>query len=82
MKKIAISLPDDQAKSIEELRRKRKVPRSRVIQQAVALYLAEQERDNAVRAYVEGYRRKPERPTEAIGLARAAAAVLGEEDWE
>ncbi len=81
MKRVAISLPDAQADAIEEIRRRERIPRSRVIQRAIAVYLSEQGRHRASRAYEEGYRRKPE-GTEAEALARATAGVLGEEDWD
>ena len=82
MKKIAITLGDEQAEAIEKVRRERKIPRSRVIQQAVDFYLSHNSRINDIRAYEEGYRRKPERAKSPEGYARAAAEVLGEEDWE
>jgi metal-responsive CopG/Arc/MetJ family transcriptional regulator len=82
MRKIAISLPDHQAEAIERIRRRRGVPRSRVIQQALELYLAsEQAREEAERAYEAGYRAIPEDPADARSYARATAAVLGHEDW-
>jgi len=81
MRKIIITLPDDQAKAIEQIRRKRRVPRSRVIQEAVASYLAEQEYSLKVRAYIEGYRKYPE-GREAEAYVRMAAEVLEPEDWE
>lgn len=82
MKKVAISLPDDQAEAIERIRRKRRIPRSRVIQQAVAYYLAEQGIYAAVREYEEGYRRRPEDAAEAGAFGTATAAVLPEEEWQ
>ncbi len=81
MKKVAISLPDQQAAAIEQIRRKERIPRSRVIQRAIAFYLSEGERNRAVRAYEEGYRRRPE-GTEAEAFAQAITEVLGSEDWE
>jgi predicted transcriptional regulator len=81
MTKLAITLPEDQAKAIERIRRARRVPRSRVIQEAVAFYLTGRAQQEAVRAYEEGYRRKPESASEAESNARAAAEVLGHEDW-
>lgn len=80
MKKIAITLPDDQMRAVERIRRQRKIPRSRVIQQAVEFYLADAGLTEDSRAYEEGYRRKPERePVESY--ARAAAEILESEDW-
>lgn len=80
MKKVAITIPEDQAKAIEVIRRQRRIPRSRVIQQAIALYLEEQGSVEAVRAYEEGYRRRPE-GGEAKAFAAAVAEVLEDEDW-
>jgi metal-responsive CopG/Arc/MetJ family transcriptional regulator len=81
MKRFAVSLPDHQARAVEEVRRRRRVPRSRVIQEAVELYFREQQRARDVRAYAEGYRRRPEKAGHAEGYARAAAEVLGDEEW-
>ncbi len=82
MKKFAISLPDHQATAIEEVRRRRKIPRSRVIQEAVEVYFREQHRSRDIEAYLEGYRRRPEKTGQAEGYARAVAEVLGHEEWE
>ncbi len=81
MKRVAISLPDEQAAAIEQIRQRKRIPRSRVIQQAITVYLAQQGRTKAIRLYEEGYRRKPE-GVEAMAFAAAAAAVLPKEDWE
>ena len=81
MKKIAISLPDHQARAIEVLRRKRKMPRSRLISEAVSVYLAEREYSRIARAYIDGYRRHPE-GREAEAYVRIAPEVLEPEDWE
>ncbi|MGH2348896.1 MAG: ribbon-helix-helix protein, CopG family [bacterium] len=82
MKKIAITLPEDQAKAIEAIRRKKRLPRSRIIQHAVARYLAEEGLVAAVREYEEAYRRIPEDVAEAEAYGAAASEVLSEEDWE
>ena len=79
MKKVAISLPDDQAQAIERIRRRARVPRSRVIQQAIALYLEAGGNSKKVRAYEAGYAR-PE-GIEAEAFAKATAAILSHEDW-
>ncbi len=80
MRRIRITIPDDQAAAVEQIRRRRGVSRSRVVQDALALTLAEEEKARAVRRYVEGYRRRPE-TGEATAFARAATAVLAEERW-
>ncbi len=81
MKKVAITLPDSQAEAIEQIRRKSRLPRSRVIQQAIALYLSAGGYFRAIRAYERGYERRPE-GSEAEGLAKATAGILPREDWE
>lgn len=81
MRKIAISLPDAQADAVERIRRRKRIPRSRVIQQALDLYLREVAKQPAIRAYVEGYQRHPE-GREAGAFARAAARALSREGWK
>ncbi|MBI3997783.1 MAG: ribbon-helix-helix protein, CopG family [Armatimonadetes bacterium] len=77
---MAITLPEDLAEAVEQIRRRDRIPRSRVIQRAIAHYLADLEHHQAIRAYEEGYRRRPEAAA-ARALARATASVLPEEDW-
>lgn len=81
MKKMAISLPDDQAEAVERIRRRRAVPRSRVISEAIGLYLADEARREAVDTYVDGYRRIPEDDGEARAYAAAGSAAMGSEEW-
>ncbi len=81
MKKIAITLPVDQAKAIEEIRCRRRIPRSRVIQEAVVCFLEVQGLSSRAHRYETGYRRVPEDAAEARALAAAGAAVLPTEDW-
>lgn len=81
MKRWAISLPDDLADALERVRRKERIPRSRLIQRAIALYLSERGRYQAIRAYEDGYRRIPEGADTEV-YAQAAAEVLEAEDWE
>jgi hypothetical protein len=81
MKKIAVSIPDDQMRTLERLRRRQRLPRSRVVQQALSFYFAHTGLSAEASAYEEGYRRKPEPSSDAKAYARAAAGVLGSEDW-
>jgi predicted transcriptional regulator len=82
MKKLAITLSVDQAEAIEKIRRRRRIPRSRVIQEAVARFLEAEGFSAQVRSYEAGYRRTPEDAREARAFADAGAAVLPVEDWE
>lgn len=78
---MSVTLPEDQMRAVERIRREQRIPRSRVIQQALSVYLGHAGIGDAVRAYEEGYRRKPERADAVDAYARAAAEVLGSEDW-
>jgi metal-responsive CopG/Arc/MetJ family transcriptional regulator len=80
MTKIAISLPDEQADAVEAIRRDERVPRSRVIQDAIALYLRHRAERRATREYEDGYRRMPEGGA-AEGYTQASADMLAAEDW-
>lgn len=82
MKKLAITLSAEQAEAIEKIRRRRRVPRSRVIQEAVARFLELEGVSSLAQSYEAGYRRVPEDVKEAQALATAGAAVLPIEDWE
>lgn len=81
MKRFAISLPDHQATAVERIRKFRNVPRSRIIQEAIDRYVAEEDEQEAIRRYVDGYRRIPEPGAAGDAYAQAAAEVLGHEDW-
>ena len=80
MRRVTISIPEAQAAAIEEIRRRKGISRSRVVQEAIALALAEQEKARAVRRYEEGYRRRAE-TTEALAYAKATAATMAKERW-
>ena len=82
MKKLAITLSEDQLRAIEAIRRKKRVPRSRVIQHAVSQYLAIQTEFGAAREYEEGYRHQPETAADVEVYAAATSAVLVREEWE
>ena len=80
MRRVTISIPEAQAAAIEEIRRRKGISRSRVVQEAIALTLAEQEKARAIRRYEEGYRKRPE-TTEALAYAKATAATMSKERW-
>ncbi len=59
-KRIAISLPDELFRSIERVRKRRRVARSRLIQEAVGDYVKRNDEKALEEAYFEGYRRFPD----------------------
>lgn len=81
MSKIAVTIPAEQMRALERVRRKHRLPRSRVVQQALSFYFAHAGLSEEVNAYEEAYRRTPERAAEAEAYAQATARVLDTEDW-
>lgn len=80
-KKIATSLPAEQFRALEQIRRRLKLKRSEAVQQALSLWLAGREEDEQVRRYVAGYQRRPEDAPAARAYVRAWATGQESEDW-
>jgi len=59
-KRIAISLPDDLYRRVESVRKRRRVPRSALIQEALGEYVRSTDVKAMEDAYFEGYRRIPD----------------------
>jgi metal-responsive CopG/Arc/MetJ family transcriptional regulator len=78
--KLAISLPPEDFREMESLRRKLKTTRSAVVRQALRTYFQARQQQAMVAQYVEGYRRFPERPEELAGLAQAQLAAMAAEE--
>lgn len=76
-KRIAVSLPDDMYRSLERARKSRRVPRSRLIQEAVGDYIRRTDEKALEEAYFEGYRRIPDGDDpDFIAIERAAIEDL------
>ena len=58
--KIAISLPKHNLKRIEKIRKELGVQRSTVIDMAIRYWLDNLEKENMIKQYQEGYKKKPE----------------------
>jgi metal-responsive CopG/Arc/MetJ family transcriptional regulator len=71
--KVAISISDHVFRRLERVRRARKLSRSAAIQGAVDRWLESEERSAEARAYVEGYRRVPEKLREIEAWTSAEA---------
>jgi hypothetical protein len=83
--KVAISLPEDQFRLMEKRRRTLKVSRSFAVRQALSQWLGLSRELDAIRRYVEGYRRAPESPEGWKSIeqvqAEGVAGELGHEAW-
>ncbi len=82
VQKIATSLPAAQFASVERLRRKLKLNRSQVVQEALTLWLAARSTGDLCDQYLRGYLRQPEDASEAKAMVRAWATGLEPEDWQ
>jgi len=74
--KVAISMPKEMFRSVEQTRRKLKLARSEAVVEALRAWLKKREEEELVRQYVEGYRKHPESKSEARVWTRLAAEVF------
>lgn len=82
--KVAVSLPKEVFRSVEQERRKLKMGRSEAVVEALRAWLKQHEEQELVRQYIEGYRKYPEHlsPEEAKArLKLAAQAFHPDERW-
>lgn len=77
--KIAISLPEEDFKKIEEVRKKLDIDRSSVIDRAIRFWLKHLEKEKLIKQYIEGYKRVPETARESKAMERVAAEAFKEE---
>lgn len=80
--KVAISLPEDVLKAVEEERKVRGESRSEFFRRAAERLLKQERESSAIKNYIHGYREMPESVGEVEAAHRAGAAVLIEEPWE
>ena len=79
--KVAISLPKEQFRLAEKQRRLLRVSRSAMVRQALSRWLDAFKEQEAIRQYVEGYRRHPQSPHEIRAMEQASAEALTHETW-
>ena len=80
--KIAISLPKDDFKRIEEIRKELGAQRSTVIDMAIRFWLKNIEEEKMIRQYEEGYKKKPEFLEEIKAMEQVSAEAFQEEGWK
>ena len=79
--KVAVSLPKELFDSMEQARRKLKLPRSAAVVEALRAWLKKQEEEKLIHLYVEGYRKHPESRLEVREGSRHAAREFGKDPW-
>ena len=79
--KVAVSLPKALFQSVEQARRKLKLPRSAAVVEALHAWLSSQEEEKRIRQYIEGYRKHPESTSEAKAWTRLSAREFHKDPW-
>jgi len=79
--KFTVSIPTEAYDEMETIRKKAGLTRSAFFFGAFLAWKDTRRRENAVKAYLTGYRETPEDPALAEAMARAAAEILPVEDW-
>lgn len=80
--KIAISLPVEDFKKIEKIRKESKIGRSSLIDKAISFWLKHLEEEELIRRYEDGYKKHPESAKEIHAMEIAAAQAFSEEGLE
>jgi metal-responsive CopG/Arc/MetJ family transcriptional regulator len=80
--KIAISLPKEDFYKLEQIRKKLNFGRSAIIDKAIRFWLDYREREELIKRYQEGYRKKPESIQEIEAFKQASAEAFKEENLQ
>lgn len=79
--KVAMSIPDDLYRAVEQARKKSGKSRSAFMQDALRHWLRQQEQAVLVREYEAGYRSSPEGEREVKAAEASAVRLLAAEEW-
>ena len=78
--KIAISLPTENFKRVEKIRKELGIERSAAIDIAIRFWLDNMEKQKMIKQYEEGYLRHPESTDEIKAMEELSADALKEEE--
>lgn len=79
--KVAISLPADLHRAVEQIRRTSGRSRSAVMQEALRYWIHRRREESLVQQYVAGYRAHPETAAEIETAEAAAVRLLASQEW-
>jgi len=79
--KFAVSIPGDEFKDLEILRKKKGLTRSAFIRNAIRLWKERREIQKLAKLYVDGYKKIPENLIEIEALEKASLGALSLEKW-
>ena len=77
--KIAISLPTEDLKRIEKIRKESGTQRSALIDEAIRFWLNNRDKNKMIEQYEEGYRQHPESIGEIKAMEELSADAFAEE---
>lgn len=80
--KFAVSLPEEEFKEMESLRKKMGLTRSAFIRETIRLWKEAKKTEKLLRAYEEGYRKVPENPAVIEAWEKASLSSFNREEWE
>lgn len=80
--KIAISLPTEDLKRIEKIRKESGTQRSSLIDEAIRFWLKNRDKEKMIEQYEQGYRHHPESMDEIKALEALSADAFAEEGWK
>ena len=78
--RVAISLPKDLLRQVEQARRHLGLARSRAIYEALRLWLRKEEQEKLEAQYARGYEKHPERPGTQT-LFQASLSSYSRDEW-
>ncbi len=77
--KIAISLPTEDLKRIEKIRKESGIQRSSLIDEAIRFWLKNRDKEKMIEQYEQGYRHHPESMDEIKAMEELSADAFAEE---
>lgn len=77
--KVAISLPKEDFYKLEQIREKLGFCRSAIIDKAIRFWIGYREKEELIKRYRGGYRKKPENIQEVRALEKASSEAFKEE---
>jgi len=80
--KVTVSLPEEEYRHVEKVRRQLRISRSAVITRALKSWIAATRDKERIHAYMEGYRRYPETKEELKMFESLASEVMSPEEWK
>jgi Ribbon-helix-helix protein, copG family. len=79
--KFAVSIPDNEFKELEAIRKKKGLSRSEFVRETVKLWKEEKEKKRLIKAYEDGYKKVPENLANIEAWEKASLSSFSPEEW-